>query len=59
MAWAEEHNACYQHISDDEKGFAEGHDEIERYANCPPTSPYFQTMQEYFRSTGSEVESRG
>lgn len=50
--WAQEHNACYQHITDDEEGFAEEHDEIERYAACPPTSPYLHKMQEYFGSTG-------
>lgn len=55
VTWAEEHNACYQHMSDDEEGFAESHEEIERYKNCPESSPYFQTMQEYFGSTNSGV----
>lgn len=51
LTWADEHNACYQHMSDDEDGFvAAGHGEIERYAGCKPTSPYYQTMQEHFQS---------
>jgi len=49
--WAHKRNACYQHISDDEEGFAEEHEEIERYMNCPPSSPYLQTMQEFANST--------
>lgn len=54
VSWAEEHNACYQHISDDERGFAEGHDEIERYMNCPPDSPYYESMRDYVHSTAGE-----
>lgn len=51
LAWADEHNACYQHITDDEAEFAAHHDELERYRNCPPDSPYLQTMR---KQLGSE-----
>ena len=49
ISWAAQYNACYQHITDDEKGFAAGHDELERYKNCPPDSPYKAKMKEYFK----------
>lgn len=51
VAWADDHNACYQHISDDEEGFSERHDEVERYTNCPEMSPYLRKMQDYVKST--------
>ena len=48
LGWARERNACYQHITDDEDGFALEHHEIERYQNCPPGSPYYEIMKSYF-----------
>ena len=52
--WAKERDACYQHITDDEEGFARDRHEIERYMNCPPDSPYAQKMQSYLESKGGE-----
>ena len=50
LDWANQHNACYTHISDDEVEFAAHHEELERYRNCPEGSPYTKRMEEYFES---------
>ena len=55
VGWVKERDACYQHITDDEVGFAENHHEIERFLNCKPDSPYAQRMREYVDSKGGEL----
>ena len=54
LGWADAHHACYRHITDDERGFAKEHAEMERYANCPEGSPYMGRMREYFESEGAD-----
>ncbi|KAL9055319.1 MAG: hypothetical protein Q9162_003626 [Coniocarpon cinnabarinum] len=53
--WAERNTACYQHISDDEDAFANEHAEIERYGNCPVSSPYYEKVQNYFQTRDQVV----
>lgn len=50
LAFANQHNACYQHITDDEEDFATHHNELERYMNCPTDSPYWQIMRDHSKA---------
>lgn len=56
VGWAKERNACYQHITDDEVGFANEHHEIERYLHCKPDSPYYEKMRQYVDSEGEILQ---
>lgn len=58
VEWAGEHHACYQHITDEEDKFAKGHDELERYLNCPKNSPYSQQVTDYQRALRQKEKTK-